>query len=137
LTHFIFYLWQITLIGGVSYLIYKPIAEKVLAKGHVSISFFISHTRTNHAMHKKARKGQSKMNRKQLTNPLTLLPLSLSDLCRETALDGLNGPSATAAVARDETETVLSLAEFGVGGLARFADDIVNNVASQHAGVAG
>lgn len=36
-------------------------------------------------------------------------PPSLSDLCRETSLDGLYGTPGSAAVASDEAETVLTL----------------------------
>jgi hypothetical protein len=64
---------------------------------------------------------------------LTLLPLSLSDLRRETALDGLHTTSATAAIACDEAETILSFAEFSVEILAGFARHVVIDIPSQNA----
>jgi len=63
---------------------------------------------------------------------LSLLPLPLSNLRRETALDSRNGSSTAAAVASDETETILALAELCVRALASLADDVVDDVSSQN-----
>jgi len=44
------------------------------------------------------------------TPPLTLLPLPLANLCRETTFDSRDGSPTAATVASDETKTVLALA---------------------------
>jgi hypothetical protein len=85
-------------------------------------------------MHKiEETRTKGKVNGKHPALSLTLLPLSLSDLCRETALNGLDGTPTTAAITRDETETVFSLAEFGIRRFARLADDVVDDVTPQNA----
>ncbi len=55
---------------------------------------------------------------------LALHLLALSDLGRETSLDGRYRTSRTAGVAGDEVETVFALVQLCVGGLARLAGDI-------------
>lgn len=61
----------------------------------------------------------------KLPNPgvasLALHLSSLADLGRETSLDGGDTASGAAVVAGDEIQTVLSLVEVCVGGLARLA----------------
>jgi hypothetical protein len=59
-------------------------------------------------------------------------PPSLSNLCRETSLDGLYRTPGSAAVARDEAETVLTLGEVCVGGAARLASDVLDNVTPEN-----
>ena len=55
---------------------------------------------------------------------LTLLPLALADLGRETSLDGGDGTPGTARVAGDKVKSVLSLVEFGVWGAAGLAGNV-------------
>ena len=63
---------------------------------------------------------------------LTLLSLPLSNLCRETSLDGRDGPPRAAAVASNEVKTVLSLVELGIWGAASFAGYVFHNIAPQN-----
>ena len=55
---------------------------------------------------------------------LSLLSLSLADLGRETGLDGGDGSSGAARVARHEVETVLTLVQLGVRATAGLARDV-------------
>lgn len=57
---------------------------------------------------------------------LTLHLLSLSDLGRESSLDGGDGTTRTAVVAGNEVQTVFTLAELCVGRFASFASDVFN-----------
>merc|ERR1712029_1156138 len=63
---------------------------------------------------------------------LLLLSPSLANLGRETGLNRSDGPARTARVARDEVQPVLSLGEFGIGGAARLAGDVFDNVATKN-----
>lgn len=59
-----------------------------------------------------------------VTDSLTLLSASLSDLCGETGLDGRDTSSRTAGIASNEIQSVLSLVEFRIWRSAGFAGDI-------------
>jgi hypothetical protein len=52
---------------------------------------------------------------------LTLHPLSLADLSRETGFDSRDGATRLAGVAGDEVQSVFALAELGVAGSTGFA----------------
>lgn len=65
-------------------------------------------------------------------NTLTHHPPSLSDLGRETSLDGLYRTTRSAAVACDKVETVLTLGEIGVGRTACLARHVLDNVPPEH-----
>jgi hypothetical protein len=85
---------------------------------------------------------------KPCTTCLTHLPSPLSDLRGETSLDGLDGTSRSAAVARDEVEAVLTLGQTALYQLrtasensrnllcvwrtARLARDVFDNVPPEH-----
>lgn len=56
----------------------------------------------------------------------------LSDLGRETALDGGDRPPGSARVAGNERQTVLSLAQLRVGRPARLARHVLDDVLPQH-----
>lgn len=62
---------------------------------------------------------------------LTLHLLSLADLGGETSLNCGDTASRAAVVACDKVETILTLAEFGVGRLARLAGHVLDCVAGQ------
>lgn len=66
------------------------------------------------------------------TTNLTLHLSSLSNLGRETSLDRRHGSSRSARVAGDERETVLSLAQLGIGRSAGLARHVLDDVFSQH-----
>lgn len=55
---------------------------------------------------------------------LTLLPLALADLGRETSLDGRDGTSRAAGIARHKVESVLALVELRVWGAAGLAGHV-------------
>lgn len=55
---------------------------------------------------------------------LSLLPLSLSDLGRETSLDGGNGTSGSTRVTCNEVQSVLSFVELCIGRFAGLAGDV-------------
>ncbi len=57
---------------------------------------------------------------------LDLHLFSLADLGRETSLDGSDTATRAAVVAGDKVQTVLALAELGVGRLASFAGDVLD-----------
>jgi hypothetical protein len=61
-------------------------------------------------------------------NTLTHHPPSLSNLGRETSLDGLYRTTRSTAVACDEVETVLTLGEIRVGRTACLARNVLDNV---------
>lgn len=65
-----------------------------------------------------------------MTN-LTLHLPSLSDLGRETGLDGLDRTTRAARVASNEVKTVLSLGKICVGRSAGLAGDVLDNVRAQ------
>lgn len=79
-----------------------------------------------------AKKREKHAERNAKESSLTLHLLSLSDLGRETRLDGRDGPSGTARVACDKVQTVLALVELGVGRFACFADNVFENVFPQN-----
>jgi hypothetical protein len=77
-----------------------------------------------------AKKREKHAERNAKESSLTLHLLSLSDLGRETRLDGRDGPSGTARVACDKVQTVLALVELGVGRFACFADNVFDCLVS-------
>lgn len=54
--------------------------------------------------------------------------LSAADLGTETSLDGGDGARRTTGVAGKEVQTVLSLAELGIGAAAGLASDVLDNI---------
>ena len=63
---------------------------------------------------------------------LTLLPLPLSDLGRETSLDTSHRTTGSARIASNEVKTILSLVELCVGRAARLARYVLDNVPTQY-----
>ena len=59
-------------------------------------------------------------------------PLPLPDLRRETTLDRRHTPPAPTAVARNEIQPVLALAQLRVRTPARLARDVLHDVPPQH-----
>lgn len=60
------------------------------------------------------------------TTRLCLLTLALSDLGRETGLDGGDGTARSTGVTGDEGQAVLSLVELGIWRSAGFASDVLH-----------
>lgn len=54
--------------------------------------------------------------------------LSAADLGTETSLDGGDGATRTTGVAGKEVQTVLSLAELGIGAATGLASDVLDNI---------
>lgn len=61
-----------------------------------------------------------------LAVPSCLLPLALSNLSRESSLDGCHTASTAAGITRDEVKPVFSLVEFGIRRAAGLACNIFN-----------
>lgn len=61
-----------------------------------------------------------------LAVPLCLLPLALSNLSRESSLDGCHTASTAAGITCDEVKPVFSLVEFGIRRAAGLACNIFN-----------
>lgn len=71
--------------------------------------------------------GRGSIGRKRRSWSSSALHLSsLADLGGETSLDSGNTSSGAAVVTGDEVKTVLTLVEFGIGGFAGLAGDILD-----------
>ena len=62
---------------------------------------------------------------------LTLHPLPLSDLSRETRLDSLYRSPRTTRIACNKVQSVLTLAQFSIGRPASLASNIFHDISSQ------
>jgi len=63
---------------------------------------------------------------------LTLHPLTLANLGRESRFDGRNRPSRPATIACDKVQPILALAQLCVGRSARLAGHIFDDIAPEH-----